>query len=213
MNEDYLWDKTGSDPEIERLEKALKTFAYKENAAPPIALLPPSASAKIIPFAAKPARKTFRFAYAAAACVAFVAVGLGVWIQTFESETANQNLTKTIAPEKVVIAENKFISENPVSSIAKNSQDLIGEKTENSKRSAKFAVVKIRQTAQPVIRRQAAKTPALKIVKTDVELTKEERFAYDQLMLALSVTSSKLELVKNKVQSKEEKIAASKGGR
>ena len=34
MKEDYLWDKTGSDPEIEKLENALKAFRYQETAPP-----------------------------------------------------------------------------------------------------------------------------------------------------------------------------------
>jgi hypothetical protein len=38
-------------------------------------------------------------------------------------------------------------------------------------------------------------------------LTKEEKYAYDQLMLALSITSSKLKMVKDKVAGVEEKNA------
>ena len=43
MNEDYLWDKTGEDPEIEKLENALQVFRYKETA-------PPALPAKALPF-------------------------------------------------------------------------------------------------------------------------------------------------------------------
>ena len=34
MNEEYLWNKTGSDAEIEGLENALKAFSYKQTAPP-----------------------------------------------------------------------------------------------------------------------------------------------------------------------------------
>ena len=36
MNEKYLWDKTGEDFEIEKLENALKSLSYRETAAPRI---------------------------------------------------------------------------------------------------------------------------------------------------------------------------------
>ena len=32
MNEEYLWNKTGGDAEIEELENALKAFSYKQTA-------------------------------------------------------------------------------------------------------------------------------------------------------------------------------------
>ncbi len=38
MKEDYLWDKTGENHEIERLENALKMFRYKETAPPSLIL-------------------------------------------------------------------------------------------------------------------------------------------------------------------------------
>ncbi len=40
--------------------------------------------------------------------------------------------------------------------------------------------------------------------KPKVKLTKEEKYAYDQLMLALSITSSKLKLVTDKIENVEE---------
>ncbi len=57
MKEDYLWNKTGNDPEIEKLENALKAFRYQETA-------PPALPAKIIPFETKTSRGFFRLAFA-----------------------------------------------------------------------------------------------------------------------------------------------------
>ncbi len=69
MKEDYLWDKTGEDAEIERLENALQTFRCQKNVAPAL-------SAKVLPFRKKPSRKIFSFAMAAAACIVFAAFSL-----------------------------------------------------------------------------------------------------------------------------------------
>ena len=49
--------------------------------------------------------------------------------------------------------------------------------------------------------------------KPTVKLTKEEKYAYDQLMLALSVTSSKLKLVTDKIDGIEEQNAVLENGR
>jgi hypothetical protein len=40
-------------------------------------------------------------------------------------------------------------------------------------------------------------------VKPAVKLTEEEKYAYNQLMLALSITSSKLKLVEDKIYGAE----------
>src|SRR4028118_1783973 len=93
MKQDYLWDKTGADPEIENLENALAVFRYKETA-------PPALPAKIIPFKKESPRRSFRFAYAVAACTAFVMIGLGVWFQFSTNETATQeSIAQTIEPQ------------------------------------------------------------------------------------------------------------------
>lgn len=205
MKEDYLWDKTGGDPEIERLENALRAFSYKETAPPML----PSLSAKVLPFKKEPARRIFPLVCAAAACLAFLAVGLGILLPAFMSETTNQESAKTIESAKPVVSINNSNVEKSPDADVKNPEVSIAGKTENSKQFAKSKFVKARKNIQPniqpVVYRKEAKVEQVKAVKAEIRLTAEERYAYDQLMLALSVTSSKLKLVKNKVEGVEEK--------
>ena len=74
MKEDYLWDKTGENAEIEMLENALQAFRYQETA-------PPALPAKVLPFKKEHSRKFFHFAMVAAACLGFGLFALGVWVQ------------------------------------------------------------------------------------------------------------------------------------
>ena len=79
MKEDYLWNKTGADAEIERLENALKAFRYQETA-------PPELPAKIIPFRNENRRADFSDSLSRSAAFAcLIVVCLGVWFQ-FSSE-------------------------------------------------------------------------------------------------------------------------------
>ena len=45
------------------------------------------------------------------------------------------------------------------------------------------------------------------------KLTKEEEYAYDQLKLALTITGSKLKLLKDKVESVEDESSIRESGR
>jgi hypothetical protein len=202
MKEDYLWDKTGQDFEIERLENALKAFRYQETA-------PPALPAKIIPFEKKSWRGFFSLSFASAAFAALMIVCLGVWLQFSGGKIeVAKDLPET---KKIEIAKDS--TEAIVSQIEKKDSDaipaekpneLIVGKFEAPKRAVKQNVVKIRKIVPAQIRQNnliarnvAAKKPAL-------ILTKEEKYAYDQLMLALSITGSKLKLVSDKVSGSEE---------
>ncbi len=200
MKEDYLWDKTGAvDPEIERLEKALAVFRYQETE-------PPALPAKIIPFERKTPRNFFRFAFAFAACAAFVMVSLGVWFQ-FSSgkiEVAKDS-TETIAPQIVEqISDAKPITKP---------EDLIVKKVEPPKQSVERNAVKIKKSVPAIARQNNLIARNVEVKKPTVKLTKEEKYAYDQLMLALSVTSSTFKKVKDKVDGVEEKTVVRKSGR
>ncbi len=93
MKDDYLWNKTGADPEIQRLENALRVFRYRETA-------PPALPAKIIPFERKISRRFFRLAFAFAVCAAFIIVSLGVWLQiSSEKIEVAKDLTETTTPQ------------------------------------------------------------------------------------------------------------------
>lgn len=213
MNEDYLWNKTGGDPEIERLENALAAFRYKETAAPAI-------DAKVLPFKPKPARKIFQFKFAAAACLVFAAIASVVLIQISADKPNGENdSARAVESENVDSIKSKnqkpddLIIEKPTVPATEKSSVAPIQKTENARRAAESKPIKIKQEISVNNRRRDAKPPINKRADTETRLTDEERYAYKQLLLALSVTSSKLQLVKNKVQSKEEKTVSAKDGR
>ncbi len=189
MNEDYLWDKTGEDSEIEGLENALQVFRYRETATPEL-------SAKVLPFRKKTSRKIFHFAMAAAACMTFVAFGLIVWLQVSNNKTVvGENLAETNVQQSNTVFPDVVTIEKPVSSIV--------EKLQSSKPFFEQKAVKVRQIVSAVNRQKETKSRVSKNTKPNVRLTKEEKYAYNQLMLALSITSSKLKMVKDKVEGLE----------
>jgi len=96
MKQDYLWDKTGEDSEIEELENALAAFRYQE-------IAPPTLPAKFPPFAEKAGAKIrsrkFSFTFAFAACAAIVLILFGDWFQISNDKTAVLgDSAKTIVP-------------------------------------------------------------------------------------------------------------------
>jgi len=74
-------------------------------------------------------------------------------------------------------------------------------------RSVKPNIVKVRQLNAPVIHPNKAVMRNIKIKEPAETLTAEEKYAYDQLMLALSITGSTLRIVKDKIDGIEEKNA------
>ena len=197
MKQDYLWDKTGADPEIENLENALAVFRYKE-------IAPPALPAKIIPFKKESPRRSFRFAYAIAACTAFVMIGLGVWFQFSTNETATQeSIAQTIEPQIPETIPNVEIVETKAP-IVNSTETSPKTKMESAKRISAPKAVRKNKIIPAVIRPTEKKDKNIVAKNSDVQLTKEEQYAYDQLMLALSITSSKLKLVKDKVEGFEE---------
>ena len=207
MEKDYLWDKTGADAEIERLENALQAFRYKETA-------PPVLPAKVLPFKKDERRKVFPFAFAAAACLAFVTVGLGIWLQISNDQIKLKNNTaKTITNQSRTefLRESRVAEPNDLS--VKKSDFLMVKKVKNSKQSSKRKIVLLLKNVQNTVPQKETKIQKNKALKPEIRLTKEEQYAYNQLRLALSITSSKLKLVKDKVEGIEEKPVVRKQGR
>ena len=92
--DEYLWNKKGSDPEIEQIEAALRSLAYRPTA-------PPVLPAKQFAFTVAP-RSFFRFGVSfAAAALAFLAFGTG-WILLRNMPNADQQASvKTIFQPQV----------------------------------------------------------------------------------------------------------------
>lgn len=192
MKENYLWNKTGEDPEIEHLENALRVFRWQENA-------PPALPAKIIPFEAKSPRRFFRLPFAFAGFAVLTVICLGVWFQFAgggNTEVA-KNAPETTAPQKTETLAKDIQAEKQV--------DLPVEKFETPKQLVERKQIKVIKTAAPIVRKNNPVVARnINTKKSSEELTKEETYAYNQLMLALSITGSKLKLVQDKVDGVEE---------
>lgn len=173
MNDEYLWQKTGEDPEIERLEKALAVFRYREApAAAPVVTLPD----------VRPRRWPISLAFAFASVVA-VAILVAAWFQI-----SRKTIDTRIAPEVASLPErtSSFMDEQ------ENTGDLPERKIAHNERRPKINLKRAL-----VHRRTKLKdrTPSDSIAA----LTPEERHAYRQLMLALSITGSKLKIVQDTI--------------
>ena len=229
MKEDYLWNKTGEDAEIEKLENALKAFRYQE-------IAPPELPAKIIPFETKKRRGFFRLSFGFAAFAAVLIVCLGFWFQTsngniepvnYLAETATPSINEEISNN----SDADLVMPSPQESTAvvptavsdasrfrvKNSgavENASAGRTHDGSRDdrgtlalAPRNIVKSSKSISVITPRNDENAKNIEAAKPAVKLTKEEKFAYDQLMLALSVTSSKLKLVSDKIEGIEEQNA------
>ena len=177
MKQDYLWDKTGSDPEIESLEDLLSGYAY--TATPP----PRIAKEEAVPFFRRLLDLKVLIPVGAAA-VAMIAFGLSF-------------LMRTPAPSSVALP-----------TVAEAPRNITAPPTTPDRSFQSTAIEPVLKNTEidrpTVIRaayRAAVKRTALRHAMP--KLTKEEKFAYDQLMLALSITSSKLKIVRDAANGNE----------
>ncbi len=199
MNENYLWDKSGEDAEIEKLENALSVFRYEETA-------PPALPAKILEFEPRRAKFSPRLIFAFAACLTIFAVSSAIWLNVFKQHTnaeisaAQSEISPIAAPSPSLPKENIVMAK-----IIEN-----GRKNPEGKYSIPSKIVFKKFADQAAI--AVNKPVKIKFVKKIIEppkittdLTKDELYAYQQLMTALSITSDKLRLVKDKAESTNRK--------
>jgi hypothetical protein len=201
VKEEYLWNKIGEDPEIERLENALAVFRYVETE-------PPALPAKIIPFERKKPRGFLRLAFGFAAFASLAIVCLGVWFQ-FSSGKIEvvKDLPKTVETPVVQRTHGEIIAKNP--------DVLPVKKIEPTKKSIEIEqkVLKIKKVVPAIARQNNLIARRNEIKKPAVKLSEEEKYAYSQLMLALSITSSKLKLVEDKIYGTEKPETALENAR
>ena len=184
MSEEYLWDKTGSDPEIERLETVLRNLAYKENDPP----LP--AKVFTLPEARPRWFSGLRMAFATA-FVAVLCLGLGALVFLQKRTAPDKILTvaqpQDSEPPPVAIRDSEPKPDPIVTTPPVSRKDLVPVR-QNVTQAKKVAV----KTVHKTVRREA-----------EVKFTNEELYAYNQLMLALTITSSKLKIVNDKVNGSD----------
>ena len=182
MNDEYLWNKTGQDPEIEKLENALAVFRYRE-----AELSPPVAAVE-----EKVPRWRISLAFAFASCAAAVVLAT-VWLQNsnyiFDSNTGEEIVFVQQSADAADVTPMAVPAEpTPVRNSGGHNRP-----TESKGRTRRS----VGRTSAANYRRPKTKdwTPKDSIAA----LTTEERHAYQQLMLALSITSSKLKIVQDTI--------------
>jgi hypothetical protein len=175
MINDYLWDRTGSDADIERLESLLGGMKFQPDG-------PPAREIVI-----EPARPRW-----------FMRLGLGF----AAASMATAALLFAIfpggdTPYAVVVEQEQRPTETKLT--AKSQPDVEYAKASATPQRPKKRVPKKR------IRREARSAPMPEPQRPLPEtFTAEERDAYRQLMTALAITGEKLSIVRDKLNGTEE---------
>lgn len=180
MKQDYLWDRTGADAEIECLESLLGGLAFSP-AEPP--------EMPVREIALTPVRRGWFFKFSlgfAAASVATAALLIAAISMREDSQPATaaiQERPAVGAPAAMSPPNNEFGVEHQAAS----------------------AVPKRKPPPRKRSRREAKSLPAPQPRPLPViTLTAEEFDAYRQLMTALSVTGTNLSIVREKINGSEE---------
>lgn len=184
MESNYLTDKAGRDTDIERLESLLSQYRYVETEPP---ALP---ATNIIEFAKAPRRRRFALIFAASAGLSFVLLA-GVWLRSGETRVTREVASNIELKTEEIISATALPKVEPVAS-AQPAASIETKPTAPKRYGPK-------QIARPSY---AVYRSARKPVGTIV-LTAEEKYAFDQLMLALAITSSKLKMVREKLDGTE----------
>ncbi len=190
MKDEYLWNKTGDDPELRQLEESLVVFRYEPGPAPVTV-------ARDVP-AAGPwwSMAWLKISLASAAAAA---VAAGIWF---------------VGMQRPELAKTTVTTQDPVAHAAPLPEPEIASRPEAGKVSGPAAAEPDRVSAddrpRPVrARAEVARRPAgLKAgrpaVKRERTLTSEEEYAYKRLMLALSIAGEKLRIVRNTIDGTDE---------
>lgn len=182
MNEEYLWSKKGSDMEIETFESLLSEFRFKEGSPPELPAV------NIINVSSQFKR---RFSWAALFATAAAAVLLGmIWFVTSTGDVSVQ-IANTPSPAMPV-------------STANEKQMEATKAYEPPAQKASLQSLKRPRFVKTIFRtRRDMRNPQPTVAKAG-NLTRDERYAYDRLMLALSITGSKLKVVQDTIDRKSD---------
>lgn len=182
MKEDYLWDKTGSDPDVEMIENALQAFRFQ-------ATQPPAITSTVISLPEKRPFGFLRLGFALAFAASLIVVISLIWLRAPNTVPDRHDVASESSPGNV-----------------RTPLDPVGSVTPMMKPPASKSLL---YNARQPLRVRSVKIFARKrIVNQPAKLTAEEKHAYDQLMLALAITSNELRIVRDKIDGREERIAA-----
>ena len=183
MNEEYLWQKTGVDPEIEKLEQKLAVFRYRET------LLSVPVVETAIETARVPRwRISLAFAFAASV-IAAVLIAI-VFLRVADK---SEDAIVFVASPDVEISSPVPTTTDEMKAAPAPVEKIIPQFA-HTKRST------IIRTRPAVDRRPKAEGPRPNSIAS---LSEEEKYAYRQLMLALSISSSKLKIVEDSIKGTE----------
>lgn len=178
MNEEYLWSKKGGDTEIEKLEDLLSEFRYVPDRA---------AVSNVVE---SPSKRKFAWIFAFAT-PAFGAVLLAAWflvpnsevtIQTRSESPTVQNFAASSDQPSTAVAINKPLAKSPATIVPIASDTIV----------------------KTVYRPRRMKKSEVRTLTASTKLTTEEKYAYDRLMLALSIAGTKLKVVQDTIDRKAE---------
>lgn len=176
MNDDYLWDKKGSDAEIEILERELAQFRLRPQLQAPLI----SSAKQLSLFEKLGLLLRMRPRLIMAGLLLILGLVSAALLTSFSPETGVQ------------VAENKTIQPvvlNQLKPSASSAAEIEQPKIEKVKQSTQLISRKETTSVNVVKRKSVAK-------RKPPVLTADEKYAYEQLMLAISITGSKLREVK-----------------
>ena len=180
MNDEYLWNKTGADAEIEEMENALQGFRFQATG-------PPALPARIEVLPEKRTFNFFKLGFAVAFAAAVVVAMTLIWLRTPVNRSEKRGEFVKNNSENVAVP----VSQDPFSTPIMD-PPMPKPKVINFKPPTTNATRAVKVTA-----------------KKEEKLTPEEKHAYDLLMTALAITSNELKLVKDKINGRDvERTAA-----
>lgn len=208
IKDDYLWDKSGNDLEIKKLENTLKTFR-SSNTTPPVLPVQTFVVEKNI----SNSRRIFQFALAGFATLILTILSIGIFqlLQVENKDSAQvQKTSNLIQPAKqtpemtVQTADSPSISdeEKPIQTKIRQAKFTLKAKRQFVKTEPK--IIDKKASVKKFEQKSVAKKVGHKSLKSKtVYLTQEEKDAYQQLMQALAITGSQMRIVREKIRGEE----------
>jgi hypothetical protein len=203
MNEDYFYNKTGEDAEIENLENLLQTFRFEQSEAP---ILPQ----KVLVFQPKSRLRTFRVAFAVAASVLIASTIGAITFMSKENKVLVESNEPSVSGQVLPIENPTIIDKKTEFSTEKAT--YLPVKIKTAKDNTKLLYANIESPRYSAVSLNLSKNRQVSFTKKPEKAaqynpTDEEKFAYEQLKLALSITSSNLKTVKEKIDNEEDKAS------
>ncbi|MEO8648207.1 MAG: hypothetical protein ABI539_03480 [Acidobacteriota bacterium] len=188
MNDEYLFNRSGEDREIKQIEEKLAAFRYHCSDPPPLPAI------GIVEETKRSFNWRWSFAFALPALTVLVFAGV-IFFRSTTDSTERSQVTFIAAPE--IKTETPTV---PVPDIKIRPEPAAPRPASRRQSTSAGQILTARATRVRPKRRSLGNPQAL---TTFAGLSKKERYAYDQLMLALSISGSRLKIVKDAVNGKE----------